>query len=225
MKIFKLTFAFTLIFEFCAAPSVVLAADRQEAFVQEVLSGDTVRLQGGKTLKYAGVQAPPLQHIIPLIRTYGENSKAFNANLVLNKKVWIEWGHRLRDQRNNLLGYVFLEDGTFVNLELLKSGNAKANGVTPNLAYSDEFRKAAWEAQKGRLGLWKQEPKNPYFKDEYIGEKNSKIYYPPNSPELERIPQSYLVPFHSRVEATAAGYRACSNCKETVKTEESESLY
>ena len=55
---------------------------------------------------------------------------------------------------------------------------------------------------------------NPFLKSEYIGEKNTKIYYFPTSPELERIPEAQLVTFRSRVEAKAAGYRPCSTCKE-----------
>ena len=201
------------------------SANRQQGFVQEVLSGDTLRLKGGKTLKYVGIEAPPLQHLIPLVRTYGENAKNFNTGLVLNKTIWIDWGRRLRNQRNDLLGYVYLEDGTFVNLEMIKAGMAKVRITAPDLEHADEFNKAAWNAQKNRLGLWKEEPKNPYGKDEYVGEKNTKIYYLPNSPELERIPQANLVSFRSRVEATAAGYRACAQCRETAHYGESDTLY
>lgn len=202
-----------------------MAIDRQAAFVQEVLSGDTVRLRGGKTLKYTGVEAPPLQHLIPLVRIYGENSKAFNENLVLNKKIWIDWGKRLRNKHNDLLGYVYLEDETFVNLEIIKAGQAKARSVAPDLIYADPFNQAALNAQRDRLGVWKEEPKNPFIKDAFVGEKNTKIYYLPNSSELERIPQANLVPFRSRVEASAAGYRACSTCKDSGHYEESDTLY
>ncbi len=226
MKTFKLR-AFLLFSVLIAGFSgSAAAAGRQEAFVQEVLTGDTVRLRGGKILKYAGIEAPPLQHMVPLVRVYGQNSKAFNEKLVLNKKILIEWGKRIRDNRNNLLGYVYLEDGTtLVNLEMLKTGNAKPRIVAHNLNFSDIFQKAAWEAQKNRLGLWKEEPKNPYTKEAYVGEKNTKIYYLPNSPELDRIPQANLVTFRSRVEASAAGYRACQTCKETVTYGDSASLY
>ncbi len=201
------------------------AVDRQAAYVQEVLSGDTVRLKGGKTLKYAGLESPPLQHRIPLIRTYGENAKKFNEELVLNKKILIEWGPKLRDQRDNLLGYVYLEDGTFVNMEVLKSGNAKPRIITPNLNYAADFRKASRDAARESLGVWKEKAKDPYAQDKFYGEKNTKIYYLHNSPELARIPQANLVLFRSRVEASAAKYRPCSTCKENSPTDESETLY
>ena len=196
----------------------VFALDKQSALVHEVLTGDSVRLQGGKILKYAGIQAPPLQSVLPLVRQYGENSLAFNKALVEGESLLIEWGPQLRDPPNHLLGYVFLEDGTFVNDELLKSGNARMRITPPNTRYSGIFRQSELGARRSKKGLWKEEPENPYLKSEYLGEKNTKIYYFPTSPELDRIPQANLVTFRSRVEAKAAGYRACSTCKEDEKS-------
>lgn len=188
--------------------------DKQNAVVAEALTGDTVRLKGGKLLKYIGLQAPPLQSKIPLLRTYGENSLAYNKSLVEGKSVMIEWGNQIRDERDELLGYVFLEDGRFVNLEILKAGHARALNPSPNLKYAADLRLAALSAQRQKSGLWKETPDNPYITSEYIGEKNTKIYYFPTSLELDRIPQANLVKFRSRVEAKAAGYRPCSTCRE-----------
>lgn len=215
---FPARFLFICLFLGLPQAPAAQALEKQTAVVQEAISGDSVRLQGGRTLKYAGVHAPPLQSKIPLVRTYGENALAFNKNLVEGKKILIEWGSQIRDDQKNLLGYVFLEGGTFVNLELLKSGNARLRIVAPNTKYSGDFRRAELGSRRARTGVWKEEPENPYIKNEYIGEKNTKIYYFPTSPELDRIPQAQLVTFRSRVEAKAAGYRACSTCKEDENT-------
>jgi micrococcal nuclease len=129
----------TLFLAALAGPAI--AADRQKAFVTEVISGDTVKLRGGKTLKYANIQAPPLQSKLPAVRAYGEASLAFNKSLVDQKEIEIEWGNRLRDEQNNLLGFVFLGDGRFVNLEMLKAGHARAVVKAPNLKYAADFRK------------------------------------------------------------------------------------
>lgn len=224
MNIFKP--AALLFFSLVFSASPCLSAERQTAFVQEVLSGDTVRLKGGKVLRYASLEAPPLQHKIPLVRTYGENAKAFNESLVLNKPVEIEWGAKLRNAQNELLGFVFLKDGRFVNAEILKNGHAKPRIAPPNLAYAAELKEAAREGAKNRLGLWKDEIKNPYVQEVFYGEKNTKIYYLPDCEKLERIPQAQLVKFRSRVEASAAGYRVCPTCKAgAANADESQSLY
>jgi micrococcal nuclease len=197
-----------------AHPAPALPQTRQPAVVEEVLTGDSVRLAGGKTLRYAALRAPALQSAVPLVRTYGAESLAFNKDLVGGKKIFLEWGPQVRDDRGNLLAYVFLEDGAFVNDRVLKAGQAKLVLTPPNLAYAAELRQGELEARRAKKGLWRQEPENPFIKSDYIGEKNTKIFYFPTSPELDRIPEAQLVHFRSRVEATAAGYRACSTCKE-----------
>ena len=196
------------------AANTGFAHERQTAVVQEILTGNAVRLEGGKLLSYIGLHAPPLQSKIPLVRDYGQNAFVFNQKLVAEKKIQIEWGPQIRDDQGNLLGYVFLEDGTFVNLEILKAGCGRWVRSAPNLKYSGLFRKAELEARRDKRGIWKEEPQNPYIKKEYIGDKITKIYYFPTSPELERIPQAQWVTFSSVVEAHAAGYRACFNCRE-----------
>ena len=192
--------------------------------MEEVLTGDSVSLQGGKVLKYAGLQAPPLQHIIPLIRTYGQNALEFNKALVQGKKITIQWGPQIRDDRGNLMGYVFLENGTLINKEILREGHAKIFIHPPNLLYAAEFRRAELDARRERKGLWKEEAKNPYLQDLYVGEKNTKLYYFPTSPELDRIPAANLVHFNSRVDAVAAGYKPCPTCHKNSGSE-SDQLY
>jgi micrococcal nuclease len=190
---------------------------KQPLFVREVLSGDTVRLKGGKILKYIGLQAPPLQSIVPLVREYGKNSMDYNKTIVEGKTIQVAWGSQIRDDQGNLLGYVFLEDGTFVNQSILKEGHARALITPPNIKFAGVFRKSELEARRQKKGLWKEEPDNPFLKSEYLGDKVTKIYYYPTSSELERIPQSQIVTFRSRVEAKAAGYRPCFDCRDEDK--------
>lgn len=196
--------------------------ERQSAFVDSVLTGDTVLLKGGKTLKYAGIECYSPESKIPLSRTYGSQAQAFNNALVGGKKIWIEWGPKLRDKQNRLLGYVFTEDGTFVNEELLREGHAKTRILVPNIRYADEFRDWESKARQAKKGLWEKEPPDPHAGRHYIGEKNTKIYYFPESPELERIPEAQWVYFDSRVDAKAAGYKACFSCRQKGELDESE---
>ncbi len=190
------------------------AAGKQSAIVQEVLTGDSVRLEGGRTLKYAGLNAPSLHSGLPLEKTYATNSLEFNKKMVFGKKILIEWGAQIRDGHRNLLGYVFLEDGTFINEVILKAGQARLHITPPNLKYEVEFHRSELEARGDKKGLWEREPENPNLKNEVIGEKSTKIYYSPDAPELERIPPANWVKFHSRVEAKAASYRPCKNCSQ-----------
>ena len=195
-------------------PACAESVPRQTAIVEKALTGDTIQLRGGKTLKYIGLESYPLQSKVLLVRECGEKARAFNDSLVAGRKVSLEWGSRIRDKRDNLLAYVFLEDGRFVNQEIISAGHAKTRILAPNLAYAAELRDAESKARQKKRGLWEKEPDNPFGDSQYIGEKNTKLYYRPNSPELERIPEAQLVRFRSRVDAKAAGYRACPTCRE-----------
>ncbi len=210
-QILKFSFIFLLLFSVGRLSAAAEA--RQSAVVSEVLAGDTLRLQGGKILKFAGLQSPPLQSKLLLVRAYGDNALQWTRQQLTGKTIQVEWGPQIRDSHGDLIGYIFM-DNRFINVELLREGHAKPRIVPPNLKYSTEFRKAALDARREKKGLWKEEPDNPFIKDEYIGEKNSKVFYLPDSPELDRFPEAQLVMFRSKVEARAAGYRPCPTCKE-----------
>lgn len=211
---FRRFLVFTFLFLIAAATSVNNAeAKGQTTAVEEVLTGDSLRLSGGKTFRYAGLQAPPLQSKIPLLREYGAQSLEFNKSLVAGKNIRIEWDSQIRDDAGRLIGYAYLEDGTFINAKILKEGHAKARVAAPNLKHAKSLRQAELDARRGKKGLWREEPDNPYLQSEYIGEKNTKIYYFPTSPELDDIPEANLVKFRSRVDAKAAGYRPCFDCR------------
>lgn len=195
---------------------------RQNAVVEAVLSGDTVRLKGGKEFRYAGLQAWPTKSAVPLIREYGEAALAFNRSLVEGKTIAIEWGPQLRDKNNRLIGYAFLPDGTFVNREILKNGHAEARIVAPNLRYAEEFRSDEVGAKRAKKGRWLKEPPDPRVSAEIWGDKVSKTYYYPNSPELDDVPEAQKVRFRSRVEAKSKGYTPCFSCRHRADAEAAE---
>lgn len=198
--------------------------ETQAARVRQALTGDSLLLENGKTLKYIGVRSPSPQSKTPLERQYGNKALELNQKWVGGKTVQIQWDFQIRDNRSNLLGYVFLEDGTFVNLEILKAGYGKARVTAPNKKYAADFRRAEFDARRKKIGLWLKEPENPFLRSRYVGEKNTKVYYFSTSPELDRIPQANLIFFDSRVEAKAAGYKPCRNCREDQDTAEDAAL-
>jgi endonuclease YncB( thermonuclease family) len=57
-----------------------------------------------------------------------------------------------------LLAYIYLEDGTFVNGEIMKAGYAQAMTVPPNVKYADLFVELEKEAREQKRGLWAMSP-------------------------------------------------------------------
>lgn len=87
---------------------------------------------------------------------YGQQSKEFSAKLLENRKVRLEYDVDRSDQYNRTLAYVYLEDGTFVNAELVKRGYALVMTVPPNVKYAEKFVKLERKARKHNRGLWNE---------------------------------------------------------------------
>ena len=59
-----------------------------------------------------------------------------------------------RDARGRLLAYVYLNETEMLNLQLIREGQAKADGRIPH-SFQAVFEQAQAEARKKRLGVWK----------------------------------------------------------------------
>jgi micrococcal nuclease len=73
------------------------------------------------------------------------------------KLVRLEYDIDRFDQYKRTLAYVYLEDGTFVNADLVKNGYAMVMTVPPNVKYADEFVKLQREAREKGRGLWNEQ--------------------------------------------------------------------
>ena len=77
-----------------------------------------------------------------------------NRILVENQIVELEKDISETDQYGRLLRYVFLQDGTLVNAELVKSGFALALAYPPDIKYQDLITSSERDAKENNLGLW-----------------------------------------------------------------------
>ncbi len=78
--------------------------------------------------------------------------------MVQGKRVRLEFdqanahiGHK--DRLSRTLAYIFLEDGTFLNAEIIKQGYGFTYTRFP-FKYQDEFKRYEREAREQRRGLW-----------------------------------------------------------------------
>lgn len=124
------------------------------AVVQRVIDGDTVVLVGGERVRYIGVDTPELHHPKKKVQPYAREATEFNRRLVEGQKVRLELDVERRDKYGRLLAYVYLEDGRFVNAELLKEGYAQLLTIPPNVRYADLFVGLQKQARDAKRGLW-----------------------------------------------------------------------
>jgi len=108
----------------CTLAALPLYGAEKRGRVRWVADGDTIVLTDGERVRYAGINAPEIAHDGEPGEPYGDEARAFNKKLVLGRWLNLELAEESRDHYGRLLAYVFLEDGTFVNGELVQQGYA-----------------------------------------------------------------------------------------------------
>ena len=139
------------------AASLVQA--QQFVRVKRVIDGDTIQLDSGVRVRLIGVNTPETKHPTKQVEYFGQEASAFTKRLVEGKLVRLEFdslagGREQKDRYQRTLAYVFLQDGTHVNEEIIKQGYGFAVSARPPFLYQDRFRRLEREAREQKRGLW-----------------------------------------------------------------------
>lgn len=143
----------------------------ERVLVKQILRADTLLLESGETIKLIGLKAPnpPPRRKTPRRNEFGfvieaesspestlaEKAFAFVKDLWEGQSMRLEFDILKTDINLMTLAYVFGEDGTLVNLEILRQGYAYLNISFPNTKYENELWGAyqeAWEKKRGVHG-------------------------------------------------------------------------
>jgi micrococcal nuclease len=128
--------------------------------VKKVVDGDTFWIDDGSPkglkVRLIGVDAPESRNSGTKETAYfGREASDYLSSLIAEKKVRLEYDAGHFDRYGRTLAYVYLEDGTFVNADLVKNGYATVMTVPPNVKYADTFLKLERKARNKNKGLWK----------------------------------------------------------------------
>lgn len=150
-----------------AAPAEFAQKDYDSILVTRAVDGDTLVLANGQRLRLIGIDTPEMHESnklrrdsermrqdVEVIKALGRRSYQFTKELVEGKKVKLEFDIERRDKYGRLLAYAYLEDGTFVNAEIIRQGYASLMTYPPNVKYADLFLKLYQEARVNKRGLW-----------------------------------------------------------------------
>ena len=102
-------------------------------------------------MRLIGVDTPETKHPRKPVQYFGKEASMFIANTVEGKKVRLEFDQNQRDKYKRLLAYVYLEDGTFLNAEIIKKGYGHAYAKFL-FKYMNEFRNYEREARIRKRG-------------------------------------------------------------------------
>jgi micrococcal nuclease len=129
------------------------------ATVTDVIDGDTIDVAiGGRDerVRLIGIDTPETKKPDSPIECFGPEASAFTASLLpAGTQVRIERDIVGRDDYGRLLGYVRrVEDGLFVNLEIVEQGYAQPLTIEPNSTFASAFARAAGDAERDDRGMW-----------------------------------------------------------------------
>ncbi len=100
--------------------SVSSQSDPAVVQVVRVIDGDTIQVCcvfGDRvTVRYVGIDTPEIHHPMKGVEPYGLEAAEANRKLADGKTVSLKFDVEQRDRYGRLLAYVYLEDGTFVNV-------------------------------------------------------------------------------------------------------------
>jgi len=142
-----------------AALAVVISSvqteDQSIRLVTRVIDGDTVVLDSGERVRLIGVDTPETVHPRKPVERFGKEASEFTRQLVEGREVRIEFDAETatHDRYGRTLAYVYLADGSLVNLEIVEQGYGHAYTRFP-FSKVEQFREAERDAREAQRGLW-----------------------------------------------------------------------
>ena len=133
--------------------------------VVRVIDGDTLvvspnpfpQSSSGDRVRLLGVDTPESVHPNKPVERFGRDAAAFTRRLCQGRRVRLEFeAGNAQDRYSRTVAYVFLEDDTLVNAEIIRQGYGYAYTRYP-FARMEEFRALEAEARAARRGLWADE--------------------------------------------------------------------
>ena len=124
-----------------------------------MVDGDTIDVSiDGKTerIRLIGINTPEIVDPRKPVECFGKEASDEAKSVLNGKKVALEAdaSQGERDKYDRFLRYVFLEDGTNFNLQMIKDGFAYEYTYELPYKYQTEFKSAQKEAENNKVGLW-----------------------------------------------------------------------
>jgi micrococcal nuclease len=135
------------------------------ATVVRVVDGDTIVARiGGRDekVRLIGIDTPETVDPRKPVQCFGkEASDRMKALLPPGSSIRIERDVEERDVYRRLLAYIWRSsDDLFLNRAMVADGYAHLLTIPPNVAYTNEFTRAAATARSSGLGLWRACPQD-----------------------------------------------------------------
>ncbi|HEX9274284.1 MAG TPA: thermonuclease family protein [Candidatus Binatia bacterium] len=130
----------------------------EKRLVIRVIDGDTIVVSPNEKVRLIGVDTPETVHPNKTVQCFGKDAKEFTRSMVERKSIRLvldesNAARNHKDRYGRTLAYVYFDDGTMLNAELIRRGYAHAYTRFP-FRHVAEFREMERAARNQAVGLW-----------------------------------------------------------------------
>lgn len=127
--------------------------------VTKVVDGDTFYIDDGtargQRIRLIGIDAPETRKSSRKeIGYYGKEASNYLSKVLKGNSIRLEYDVTRKDRYGRTLAYAYLENGLFLNADLVKKGYAMTLTLPPNVKHAALFQKLQEEARTHKRGLW-----------------------------------------------------------------------
>ncbi|MFT7616902.1 MAG: endonuclease YncB(thermonuclease family) [Planctomycetota bacterium] len=144
---------------FAEIPQYALPSLRCTTKILDVPTGQQVIVEGGHRIQLIGVDAPdgPLSWDGTIARL----AKHHLETLAKGKEVEIKFDRNFKNAKFETLGYVWSNDGTFLNTSMIAAGLAAPLATDQNARFAKDFEQAGQKARRAKKGMWQNAKASP----------------------------------------------------------------
>ncbi len=130
--------------------TIAIAKESGDEFLcTYVIDGDTIVVNYKIKVRLIGIDTPESGEF------FYEEAKRYLTGAVHKKRVLLKYGDRARDRFGRVLAYVYLDDGTFLNEELIRRGFGEVFH-RDDYEFKERFLKLQEYAKRERKGIWRK---------------------------------------------------------------------
>jgi micrococcal nuclease len=133
--------------------NIINVKDDNLVKVVKIIDGDTIEIEGNKTVRYIGIDTPELKDERSDIACLAGKAMEKNKELLEGNSIRLEKDVSKTDKYGRLLRYVYKDD-IFINELLVREGYALVSTYPPDVKYQDLFIEAEREARNNKKGIW-----------------------------------------------------------------------
>tara|TARA_R110000868_G_scaffold218576_1_gene469055 strand:- start:212747 stop:213532 length:786 start_codon:yes stop_codon:yes gene_type:complete len=136
--------------------------------VDHIIDGDTFVTKDGSHVRLLGINTPEIGRGGKENQPFANEARLKLNTLLFNKRVRLEFGERYKDRYNRLLAHVYMEDGTWINRELIALSLAHVYSFPDNRAHTNTLIELENNVKLKKQGIWGLERWKTYKTDEEI---------------------------------------------------------